>query len=205
MAYTRADILSSVRALLNETTAGFWTDAEIDTWTNDGQRDIATKALCIESKSTIATVNGTLEYAYTGIAVRSAGYLNKSLTKITPIQIGHPPANGTIPQFWYEWGGKIGILPVPDAVYTIDLYTAIDSVDMATGAATSNLPQLFRLPMILYGVYRALIKDRKFAQAAQVYSIYINELQFSRLDVIERKPDTRDSKKIPDRLVSQTG
>jgi hypothetical protein len=46
------------------------------------------------------------------------------LTKISPLQVGHYPINGTSPQYWYEFGTTIGIDPLPDNVYDLHLYVA---------------------------------------------------------------------------------
>ena len=49
---TTATILSGVRSLINETTASFWTDAEINLWVVEGLEDIAHETHCLRTWKT---------------------------------------------------------------------------------------------------------------------------------------------------------
>lgn len=193
----RGEMRTEVRYLLNESTAAFWTDTEIDNWLDQGQRDIAVKALCIESTGSITTAAGTREYSYTGLKCAACEYNNKTLVAIPIKQIGHRTINGVTPQYWYEYNGKIGVDPLPDAVYSIKTYLAVDSTDFANDAAVSTLPVIFQSSILLYAFYKGLMKERKFAQAAQIYNIYINEITYERQDIIDRKGNTAADFKAP--------
>lgn len=203
MAKTRAIFRADIRTLLNEASPGVYTEDEINKWINDGQRDIAHKCRCIESTYAITTVISTKEYSYTGIYADTVLYGNTSLKKITLKQLGHIRENGTDPQFFYEWNNKVGIHPTPIAVLSLTVYTAIDSTDMVQDAATSSLPLVFQGYISLYGLYRGLMKTGKFAQAQQVYSIYIRELAFTKMDIASRMPDDEAEIKIPDKFEKQ--
>jgi len=49
---TAATILSGVRSLINETTASFWTDAEINAWVLEALEDIAHETHCLTTYKT---------------------------------------------------------------------------------------------------------------------------------------------------------
>lgn len=50
------------RAKLKEATAAFWTDHEIYTWLNDGQKDIARRLKCLRKITDINTTSSTQDY-----------------------------------------------------------------------------------------------------------------------------------------------
>jgi len=59
-------IRSAIRALsrkrLYEVSAAFWTDAELNTWIDNGCDDIAFRTKCIRDNGKMTTVSGTQEY-----------------------------------------------------------------------------------------------------------------------------------------------
>lgn len=80
MAYIAlSEIRSRVRDLLNESSAGVFTDDEIDRWINDGQVDLATKALCLERSLPHQTASSTRTVDLTNIP-------NKHVVKILSVE-----------------------------------------------------------------------------------------------------------------------
>ena len=126
-----ADILSKVRTELNEVTAGLWTDAELEGWINDGQRDIASKALCIDNMVTTTTTANSRIVLWSGTKVKYVEYVPASgapiaLQKIQLKQLGRLPLNGVVPEYWAPWGGPSGQCIVLDpkpgaATYTLNI------------------------------------------------------------------------------------
>lgn len=49
----RSEIRSRIRKKLGETTALFWTDAELNSWMEDAQKDIVWKAKLKDRKSVV--------------------------------------------------------------------------------------------------------------------------------------------------------
>lgn len=198
--YILSDIRTRVRDLLAEATAGFWTDAALNRMINDGVRDIAIKAQCIQNINSEVTVNGTREITITGDCYK-AHYLEYTtaglgLMKMLPTQLGRIETNGSTPERWYEFHDagieKIGIEPLPDAVYNIDVYLADTPTEMTADGNTPSIPLEFRPLVILYAFGRALKKLKRTAQAAQIFAMYTNELMHSRLDIVEIVPDSRE-------------
>lgn len=205
-----SNIRSNVRTMLNETTAAFWTDEELNRLINDGERDIAIKSLCLENIDSVTTTASTRLVAFAGHKILRVEYTNATtplgLIRIKPNQLGRIPYNGITPQFYFQWGNKVVIDPMPTTTYNLNLYIAdYPAYEMVDDTDEPQIPKRFNELIILYAVYRALMKDRKFASAGAIYQTYINELQLARSQVIERYPDLKDDYKIPDRVVQGGG
>ncbi len=73
---TGTEMITIVRYYLDETTAAFWTDAEILEWINKAIRNIANLTHCIDAIENITLVNGTLFYDVSTeyITIKSAIY-----------------------------------------------------------------------------------------------------------------------------------
>ena len=55
--YSATEGLQQVRSLLNEPTASYWTDAELNQWIQEATIDISTKTLCFENNGEISLVS----------------------------------------------------------------------------------------------------------------------------------------------------
>ncbi len=137
-----SDLETRVRTYLNEVTADFFTQAEIWRWLSVAAKDIAQKTLCVRRIVDAVTANTTRNVTTSAYKVLHVEYVPSSgraimLTKIDPLRVGHFPqitvgTNGA-PVYWYEFGGAIGIDPIPDGVYNLRLYIS-DMPKMCIGA-----------------------------------------------------------------------
>lgn len=59
----RSAIRDKIRMQLGETTASFWTDTQLNTWINDGSRDIAWRTKCLVTSGLMTTTEDECEYA----------------------------------------------------------------------------------------------------------------------------------------------
>ena len=202
------DQQTRVRDLLNESSAGYYTDAEIKRWLNDGERDVAIKGLCIESINSKSTVANTRTIATPYNKVLYIEYIPGSgtpigLIKISPIHVGHVAVNGITPQYWFTWGKKIGIEPIPTAVYTLNVYASIlPTIEMSDTTDEPQIPTAFQLLPVRFAFIRGLLKSGKFQKAAQIYQSYISELQAGRDSIIGKYKDRINDTKVPDVTVS---
>jgi hypothetical protein len=206
---TLSEYRARVRTLLNERTPSVYMDTEINDWLNDGQKDVAIKAKCIEATAqTISLVAGTASYSFTGIDPVAVLSTSIALIRITPKQFGHIRANGTGPQFYWTWNGSVYIYPTPSGTPgSLTLYAAGSPDPITNDGHVSNLPVQFSALIILYATYRGMIKAAKFQQAASLYSIYIKELGFHQTNDSAQyaRPDALDEREIPDRYVKVRG
>lgn len=128
-----SDLETRVRTYLNEATADFYAQAEIWRWLSIGAKDIAQKTLCIRRVLDAVTTASTRNVTVNAYKVLHVEYIPSSgrsrmLTKIDPLRVGNypnvtPGTEGT-PLYWYEFGGSIGIDPIPAAGYNLRLYVA---------------------------------------------------------------------------------
>ena len=210
--YSTTEARQQVRILLNEPTASYWTNDEIDKWIQEATVDISTKTLCVEKKDTIALVTNTMEY--TALETLGAGaiadiikvhaviYNNdsttyKGLQKIHPRAVAHLPdiAASGVPSYYYHFGGTIGFFPIPSSDengHSPIIYFSISEETL------TNLPYYYQLATIYYAVSMARKKQGMVAEANQFYAIYMNSLAFHRADLYERGVDSKDMFQMPD-------
>jgi len=203
-----SDMRTRVRDLLRESTAEFYTDAEINRWLNDGERDVAIKGLCIQSINTKATVANTRTVSTPYNKVLYVEYVPGSgtpigLIKISPLHLGHVATNAITPQYWFPWGKKIGIEPMPTAAYNLNVYAStLPTIEMSDD---TDEPQILKgfIPLIVrFALYRALLKAGLFRKSAQAYSHYMGELQIARTNIVQQYRDRLEDTKVPDKTIT---
>ena len=218
--YSAAEALIQVRALINETTPRFWTDEELNNWVIEGSVDISVKTLCYEVKDSIALLEDQLEY--TAFVTLGAGKIAevikvyaciyddesnvyRGLEKIHPRQIQHLPQSTAGPSYYYyHFGGKIGIFPIPTATEALLTDPVLVYCSMVAGAIT-NLPDHYQQFAVIYAAAMARFKERKNAEAMALYTKYINSMNFHRADIYERGVDAKSDMQTPDRTVQGGG
>ena len=114
---TASTMIDRVEALLNDSDNRMWSAGDLLTWLNEGMVDIVTRSHCLETLETIFLDTNTIEYSIssTYTTVKAVQYVDGShtiysLKKGSPAGVGQNTA-ATIPTYWYDWGGKIGIYP----------------------------------------------------------------------------------------------
>ena len=206
MPYTLAQIRTRVRSLLNATTGDFYSDTELDEWIGDAALDISGIAKCVEATTTLAMATAVRSYALPTELVEvlhaQDEATGKGLARITPSIAGHEDAttSGPDPLRWYEFAGQFWIEPLPDGAMAgrnVRLFYARTTQDITV------LPEYCQLLAIDYALYRALEKDRRYAEAGAVYSAYLNGLTVRRNDVYQRVPHVRQDLMIADVAVER--
>jgi hypothetical protein len=203
------DVRTRVRRRLNESTAAFWTDEQLNRLIQAGAMDVSAKTLCIENKDSATTTPASRSVDYTGFKVNFVEYVPASgapvgLPRILPHQLGRLPYGGTQPQYWCPWGSAVLIDPTPAAAHTLNLYVA--DYPVLTLIEDGNTLDQFGLPIeayelvVDYATIYALLKDRKFATAGRMYADYINNIMKCRILFMQRRADTRADIVIPERL-----
>ncbi len=198
MPLTQAQLVTEVRSLLNEATAAFYTDVQIQNWLQQGARDLSLKTRCVEADATISVVTSTLNYAVPTDAFVIHSILNAAtgiaLTKILPPKAGHivDSASAAIPLYWWLFNDKIWLTPLASGSSTLTvLYSK-------TTETVTDIPDEYRIELINYATSRALIRNEQAIEALAVMNMYNNHVQFARLDVIERGTMSIDELTLPD-------
>jgi hypothetical protein len=192
MALTLAAATADVRQLLNEPTAVFWSDTEIQDWLNEGTRIVSSKTLLVEDTQNLTLVQDQLSYAsgdHTWIGscleLYAAIYDNGS-NKYKGLQVMHPKQIGNLltftsgdPRYIALHNRKIYIWPLPSSTTdarTVSILYAKESDDY-----TEITDEFQHLP-ILWAQARAMEKDHKMQQAAAIKAQFYTEMQFERAD-----------------------
>lgn len=196
-------IVTNARSYLNESSASYWSDNELLAWINDGIIDIATRSKCLDSTEDITLVTDQLEYtlsnSYIGItsAIYSDGSSYKGLTRIDIKKISRTTdPDETEPVCWYEWNGKIGIIPLANSDVNGDTVTVYLVERPSTVALNENItiPAYFDHILTQYVVARALYKEGKIVRGGQLMAEVHESINRFRVDFMERSKEMKNVK-----------
>ena len=171
----RGYIRTLARKRLGETTAAFWTDAELNGYINDGIQDIAFRTKSIKTGPT--QFNAYADQALYGLqanlplclAITELYYYNiltlkwiklrsTSRTELDETNPGWLSAPSALPnQFWWDRElDKVYLYPPPQSQYIsancVQAYYAIQSTDLASDQDIPQIPQPIHLAVIDYVV-----------------------------------------------------
>lgn len=196
MALTLADATADVRQLLNEPSAVFWMDAEIEDWIKEGTRIIASKALCVEADDNLTLVTNQLLYTSSDeswiadcIEPYAAIYDDgsnkyKGLIFVHPKQIGNLLTfTAGAPKYYSFHNRTFYVWPLPTSTVngnTISILYSSESEDITV------LKDEYQHLAILWAFAKAKEKDMKWAEAAQLKQQFYSELNFERADKHDR-------------------
>ena len=175
-------IINRAESLVNDSDNDLSSSAEMLVWLNDGMVDIVSRTHCLEATESIDLATSTVEYTVTStyLTVKAVLYVDSdsktwALKKGSPSSVGQNTAV-TIPTYWYEWGGKVGVYPtITRTTETITVYyitrpEAIVSTDSIT------IPAIYDNALTLYVAAQAHFKDRQTGRYAQLMGLYLQEL-----------------------------
>lgn len=212
--YSAAEALQQVRSLINEPTASFWSDEEINNWVLEATLDIGTKTLCVKVVDTVALVTSTLTYAsLTGISTslvlkvyaclygESNGSTDfKGLERIKPWQLQHLPNKvAGPPSYYFHFNTVLGIYPLPTSSENGDIVQVYCSKVSET---ITDLPAYYQPFVVKFAAAMALRKAKQWQAANLLYSDYMNMIQYHRADLYDPPATSREDLKQPDRTVS---
>ena len=198
MPYNRAQLITQAQQLLNDSTSVFWTPAELGDWVDQGTLDISTKGRCVEATEPLQLTPGVKSYAQpaTAIGIEAVHYGDgKGLVKLRARQFGHVNAgNDTRPSSYAHFANSLHFFPTPQEFVVVDVFYWV-----TTGTFTL-LPEGYHTIVLLYVLKMARLKEQRYAEAAQLNSMYLAELQFQRNDLQDREPDTKEKLRLVDRI-----
>lgn len=198
---TGANIISNVRYYLNESTASYWSDAELLVWINDGQMDIAARTQCLESTISVTLSAGVLEYSLntTYIAVTAVQYSPSNSSGENPnimgLLRGHPRHVGKTgvedryqPMYWYDWDGYLGVYPMLSSATGVALtvFVVDDPTDLTLTSNTLSIPSMFEVALVKYVAAQAFYKAGQFGKAGRFMAEYYAEIDRYRQDYVIR-------------------
>lgn len=199
MTITLSAMRADVRAHLDEATATFWTDAQLNTWINDALRDVARRTETLQATSTIAATVGTRSYSLASIS--------PSIVRIHRVEFDPGPGSGPIypmearnfyeldqvwgsqqgqqrsyPDYWALWGFppnlSIYVFPVPSQAGNLNIWYYRWPAVAASDTDVLDIAEGWWDLVTLFAETQALRKDAdpRFADARQVYEAKIAEM-----------------------------
>lgn len=161
---TLANLETQVRDEINESTAGFWTSAELRRYINEGNR-ILTRAYRLESATpqTINTVDGTESYA---LASDFAAPVKIELvddtddwTSLRRIDQKERVDGKGEPEAYYIKGTKVYFSPKPDDAYEIRVWYFVKATTLSADGDSPVIPSDYHDLIAKYAIARAKQKD----------------------------------------------
>lgn len=205
MAYSLADLTTRTRDALNEATAAFYSDAQIQRWLGDAAAEISGITRSFEAVATITLATGDQTYSVpsNAIDVKHLTYqaTGQSLVKITPSMAGKIIAESTsaLPPYWYEFAGTIYVDPFPTSAAN---NLVINVFYTKTTQDVTELPWSCQLACVYYACAMGKLKDKAPGEAAMFWSMFINATGFRRTDIFARDPMTRAELTFSDEAVT---
>jgi len=204
MALTLTTATTEVRDALNEVTAVFWTDIQIQAWIKEGCRIFSSKTLMVEAEDDITLVANQLSYSssdhsWIGTCIEpyaaiynDSGTTYKGLLKSNPRKLGNVATfTAGVPKYYSLHNRKIYVWPLTTAA----LVTGGSIISVLYAKYTediADLPDDYQHLPVIYSVAKCKQKDQKFAEATALFGQYYAELDFERSDKHAREEDTLD-------------
>lgn len=170
------DVLSTVRDQLAETTAAFWTNAELYRYMTDAEREINLQLECNVIATAHTSSTGTSGYAipasclsvyrvtYDGVPLRRLDRNKRDIDMLDMPGYGGTGKTGPATHY-YELQGYLNLWPVPQEIKTIGIHYLKDTSALASGATAFMIPANYHTPIQDYVLYRAYLKDQDQGKA----------------------------------------
>lgn len=172
---TPVQALATVRTQLNETTAAFWTDAEIMAYLWEGETILAGKIGGIQAATAHTTVTGTAAYAkptnclridrltYNGKKLKKGDFRDRDSLDGTTYGSTLQSAR---PEMYVEWGVSVYLYPVPDDAKPLDyFFFKSPTVLTATASAFSLQEETLQAMLPDYAIWKGSMKDQELTRA----------------------------------------
>lgn len=198
---TLLELRTAVRAVLDEVSARFWPDSQLNIWINGGCRDIARKAEVIQQFNTsISAVAGTAKYPLPTdvIRVHRVEFVPTGQNQIYTLMAStdqemdqvwgiNQNQQGIYPQYFTIWGypGGAGaaaltlkLYPVPSQPGTLNVYYYSVPTTLVADTDVATIPTGWQDIVAMYCEYNARRKDRDptWQDVKKMYDDKIEEL-----------------------------
>lgn len=199
MSATLSTLRSRLRVRLEEASARFWDDSDLNTWINEGARDIARRAEVLEATTTINTTANTQQYTLPADTLRvyRVEWSRDGATGTTVVPLEYKDFNsmdsiwwsnsrqGRGDPYWYTmWGFpptlSLVLYPTPDASVTagITIYYYRLPADATADGNSVECPAGWEDLVLDYAEYMAWRKDgnQAWSEAKQLYEQKLENL-----------------------------
>jgi hypothetical protein len=186
---TLSDARTQLRDLLDEASANFWTDAQLNTWINNGAQDIARKAKCLLEKQSIQVFNDVGTYAAPGNVVEfhRVEYLPAQSPNVYVLTFRNYSEMDSLwginqqiqnyyPNYWTLWreppNTQIILYPIPSTAGTLNVQYYRTATLAVNDTDTIDIPEGWDDVVVEFGMWKALLKkqDPRWSQIRQAYN-----------------------------------
>lgn len=196
---TLVDLRTDIRSHLDELTATFWEDAELNRWANEALRDVARRTEVLQKDRSYTIVADQIAYPFPEDMIRiyrveyrqSDSYIKpleyKSFQELDDIWYTSREVTGALPYFYSLWGypggaeNGIYIYPIPSDTIADGLrafYYGLPRT-MIKDEDPAEIPAGWQDLVPLYAEYVARRKeaqDSRWREALELYEMRLKEL-----------------------------
>lgn len=207
MSYTLTTATTKVRELINESSADFWSDTEIQGWIQDGTLDLSSKLLTYEASFTDTLANGTyILTEFDGdldpddlVRIKFMYYDDETdqypMQRIKPNQAWENlQVQSGRPRYFFESLDAVWIFPIPGAEAATNYIKGIANwkTNDITKIRDTHQPLVF-----LYAAAFAKMKERQWGQANNFLEMYNKFVSFERKDKYDKGSDNTEEFQSP--------
>lgn len=205
MPVQQSDLLADVRSRLDESTARFWTDAELIRWINEGLRVVARRTETLEdAETTLQSIAGGAKYALPAACqrVHRVEFAPSSASIVYPMELKsyyemdelwgtQQLISRSYPSYAVFWGAPPNIImqvyPVPSQMGTFNIFYYRLPKALAGASDVADISEGWHDLVVLYCEYVALRKDRddRWQDAKTLFEEGLNQM----VDVSRRHHD----------------
>lgn len=177
----RSEIRTDVRTLLNEPTAAFWTDANLNTYINKANQRVnsiiaSTREDYFTQAATFSTIANTKSYTFPTdcrFIRRMEVYSTSDASDIEKIdemkfprvemQSDWPFPEPGRPKRYTVYGTQFNLEPIPDGIYTMRIYYDSRKDDLALDSESPSSPSDFHDLIVYWTTVLALAQNKEDA------------------------------------------
>lgn len=209
-------IIQDVRRELLETTAAFWSDAELLRHLNRGEQDYVNRTRILEDTASLSTTTGTMDYQLppNWVSAKLVLYNSKEIatdddawkrlepTSLEKMGQEHPNflATETVtsleatPEKYFIWQNRIYLYPAPRNSKDSDLHLFYKAKPIALTATSQsiNIDDSLAEALTAYILWRAWKKSKETALASEQQAIYAEYVGQGRRWANRRSGDQRN-------------
>jgi len=170
-----SDVLSRVRDQLVETTAAFWSDAELYRYMTDAEREINNQVHCYVLSTAATSVTSTSGYTLPVdvLYLDRVSFDNVPLKEVPRRGIdmmdmpgyGGTPQTGDPTHYYRQGTDTVYLWPTPQRAATIQYVYTAEPAAIVTASTQFSVPANFHQPLQDYVLYRSFTKDQDQARS----------------------------------------
>jgi hypothetical protein len=203
---TAQTVIDRARVDLNETTASFWSDAQLLTWVDEAVREIVYETRCLEAGSSSYVLSGTsrsftLPGVTTVLDVEKVEHDSGVSTDVQQIfdldrvpfsrmRLGAEKERGR-PKTFAVWNYYLWIFPIPDSNQsgtTLYMYYLPTPTGCKSAASPIETPSYFDGALVDFVVAKAYLKLGEVDKAIKRLAIYEKRIQTYNATILRREP-----------------